>query len=508
MTNSYDDPRYRELREMVRESALVSSIQSVLGWDEVTKMPAKAAPWRAEQISLLAGLAHKKMIDPRLGELLEQLAEEPAIAENSDSDAAVTVRRLQRTYDKKTKLPESLVKELSRTASLGQSVWEKARAEDDFEMFAPTLEKTFALKREEADALGWDDCRYDALLDDYEPEAKTAEVRKVLGNLRDELVPLIESIRVSKSGPDDEIFRQNFPEKIQAPLVRRAAELIGFDFSRGRLDTTAHPMCTELGPFDCRIMTRFDEHFFPSAFFGVMHEAGHGIYEQGMPTEQFGLPLGMAVSLAIHESQSRLWENLVGRSRAFWEHFLPTAQVAFPEQLGSVSVDQFYQSINVVEPSLIRVEADEATYNLHILIRFELEQALLDEQLSVAELPGAWNDLYEKYLGIRPNNFAEGVLQDVHWSAGLVGYFPTYALGNLCASQFLDAAEAQIGPLSEQFAAGDFGPLRRWLREKIHSQGQHYFAPELVERVTGKKLSHDALLDHLKTKLKPIYDLN
>jgi carboxypeptidase Taq len=508
MTNSYDDPRYNQLREMVRESALLSSMQSVLGWDEVTKMPAKAAPWRADQVSLLAGLAHKKMTDPRLGELLEQLAEDPAIIEDPDSNAAVTVRRLRRTYDKKTKLPDALVKELSRTASLGQSVWEKARADDDFKMFAPTLEKTFALKREEADALGWDDCRYDALLDDYEPEAKTAELQTVLCGLRDELVPLLESVRDSRSGPDDKIFRQNFPKNIQDPLVRQAAELIGFDFSRGRLDTTAHPMCTELGPFDCRITTRFDEQFLPSAFFGVMHEAGHGIYEQGMCTEQFGLPLGMAVSLAIHESQSRLWENLVGRSHAFWEYFLPKAQAAFPEQLGPISLDQFYHSINVVEPSLVRVEADEATYNLHILIRFELEQALLDEQLSVADLPGAWNDLYEKYLGIRPKNFAEGVLQDVHWSAGLVGYFPTYAIGNLCASQFFAAAENEVGPLSEQFAAGDFGPLRGWLREKIHSQGQRYFAPELVERVTGKPLSHDALLDHLKTKLKPLYDLN
>jgi carboxypeptidase Taq len=269
---------------------------------------------------------------------------------------------------------------------------------------------------------------------------------------------------------------------------------------------TAHPFCTSLGPHDCRITTRFDEHFFPTALFGILHEAGHGIYDQGLRTDWHGLPPGEAISLGIHESQSRLWENLVARSRPFWQHFYPAAQAKFPA-LADVALDDFYFAINHVEPSLIRVEADEATYNLHILIRFELEQALLADDLSVADLPAAWNEKYHEYLGITPTGDADGVLQDIHWAAGLVGYFPTYSLGNLYASQFFAAADAELGGLGPQFAAGEFGALRHWLGEKIHAVGQRFTAAELIERVSGKPLSHRPLIEHLRSKLAPLYGL-
>ncbi len=508
MANASFETKYESVCRYLREAALLDSTTSVLSWDERTRMPPGGAEYRAEQITLLAGMVHQKRTDPKLGEQIDELLASSEVTEAPESDPAVTLKRLKRDYDKKTKLPARLVEELARTAVLGQSQWDRARAEDDFDSFAPVLEKVFALKREEADALGYDECRYDALLDDYEPEMTTAEIRTVLGGLRDELVPFLAEIAESKVRPDTSMLERAYPIDRQKNLARELAVRIGFDFDRGRIDETTHPMCAELGAEDCRISTRYDEQFLPSALFSVLHEGGHALYEQGLPTELFGLPLGTSVSLGIHESQSRLWENLVGRSLAFWRGFYPRVQGIFHESLHDVPLERFYQAINTVKPSLIRVEADEATYNLHIMIRFELELALLDEQLSVADLPGAWNDLYRQYLGIEPSGDAEGVLQDVHWSAGLVGYFPTYALGNLYASQFFEQAAADLGPWDESFEEGQFEPLRDWLYEKIHRHGQRYFAENLVQRVTGAPLSHEPLLKHLKGKFGPIYGLH
>jgi len=375
-------------------------------------------------------------------------------------------------------------------------------------LLQPLLGKTFDLKRAQAEALGYEECPYDALLDDFEPGELTSNVGRVLADLRQALVPLVGAIADSRRRPDVSILSRRYPIEMQEWFSRDAAAKIGFDFCRGRLDVTAHPFCTGLGPHDCRITTRYDEHFFNTAFFGTLHEAGHGIYDQGLRTEWYGLPPAEAISLGIHESQSRLWENLVGRSRAFWQYFFPAAQQAFPAALGDEALDPFYFAINDVRPSLIRVEADEATYNLHILIRFELERALLAGHLPIDELPGAWNDKYVQYLGIRPANDAEGVLQDIHWSAGLVGYFPTYSLGNLYASQFFAQAEADTGALAPQFAQGEFEPLRHWLREKIHARGQCYSAAELVLRTTKKPLSHAPLMAHLRHKLAPLYGLS
>jgi carboxypeptidase Taq len=303
------------------------------------------------------------------------------------------------------------------------------------------------------------------------------------------------------------LLQRRFPVDVQEQFGREAAAAIGFDFARGRLDVTAHPFCTTLGPHDCRITTRYDEQFFNTAFFGILHEAGHGIYEQGLPAEHFGLPPGEAISLGIHESQSRLWENFVGRGRAFWNWFYPAAQRHFPAALGDVDCDDFYFAINDVRPSLIRVEADEATYNLHILVRFELEQALLQGDLPPSDLPDAWNEKYRKYLGIAPPDDRRGVLQDVHWSAGLLGYFPTYSLGNLYAAQFFAQAKIELGDLEGGLSRGDFRPLKHWLREKIHRHGQRWSAAELVQRVTGRPLSAKPLVEHLRAKMAPLYGL-
>ncbi len=498
---------YNQLCQHARETAMLSATESILGWDERTMLPPDAAEYRAEQMTLLAGMIHQRRTDSRLGDWLGELATSP-LAADPHSDSGTTIRQLKREFDKRVKLPQSLVEELTRTASLGQHVWQQARANDDFASFEPLLAKTFELKRAQAEALGYDKNPYDALLDDFEPGESTANVARVLSDLREALVPLVSAIAGSSRRPDVSILARRYPLEMQQGFARDAAAQIGFDFCRGRLDVTAHPFCTGLGPHDCRITTRFDENFFNSAFFGTLHEAGHGIYDQGLRTELYGLPPAEAVSLGIHESQSRMWENLVGRSRAFWDHFYPTAQQSFPDALSAERLDRFYFAVNDVRPSLIRVEADEATYNLHILIRFELEQALLTDDLKVADLPAAWNDKYSKYLGIRPGNDADGVLQDIHWAAGLVGYFPTYSLGNLYASQFFAQAERDLGSLSSQFARGEFQPLGDWLRKNIHSHGQRYSAAELVQRITGKTLSHAPLIAHLRNKLAPLYGLN
>jgi carboxypeptidase Taq len=498
---------YEELCQHARETALLAAAESALAWDERTMLPPEGTEFRAEQLTLLAGMLHARRTDPRIGQWLGELADSP-LAADPHSPSGTIIRETKRQYERRVKLPQSLVEELARTASLGQHAWEEARAKDTYKTFAPLLAKTFELKRAEADALGHSGTRYDALLDDYEPGERTSTVAGVLAGLRESLVPLVAEITDSGRKPKLEILERHYPVAAQETFARRGAEAIGFDFRRGRLDVTAHPFCTGLGPNDCRITTRYDEKFFPSAFFGVLHEAGHGIYDQGLPGEWYGLPPGEAVSLGIHESQSRLWENLVGRSRAFWQGMYPAAQQAFPEALKDVSLDEFYFAINDVRPSLIRVEADEATYNLHILIRFELEQALLNDDLQVKDLPGAWNDKYQQYLGIRPPSDALGVLQDVHWSAGLVGYFPTYSLGNLYASQFFAQAETDLEPLGPQFAKGEFAPLREWLNKQIHQHGQCYSAADLVQRITGKPLSHAPLMAHLRGKLGPLYGLS
>jgi carboxypeptidase Taq len=495
---------YKDVCQYARRTAVMVAIDAALGWDERTQLPPAGGDYRAEQSTLMAGLIHQRWIDPKFGDQLEELAASP-LAADPQSDSGVVIRRLKRQRDKKVKLPPTLVEELARMAILGQQAWQEARQKNDFPAFQPLLEKTIDLKRQQAAALGYPQCPYDAMLDEYEPETLTSEVQPVLEGLRQQLVPLVSEIQASRRRPNTSLLNRDFPVAIQDAFGREAATAIGFDFARGRLDVTTHPFCTTLGPHDCRITTRYEPNFFNAAFFGILHEAGHALYEQGLPTEHYGLPIGEAISLGIHESQSRLWENLVGRSRAFWTFYYPMAQKRYPAALGDVAFEDFYFAINDVRPSLVRVEADEVTYNLHILIRFELERALLAGDLQAAELPAAWNEKYQKYLGITPPNDREGVLQDVHWSAGLIGYFPTYSLGNLYAAQFFAQAQSTLGNLDEAIGHGDFRPLLNWLRQNIHQHGQRWSAADLVQRVTGRPLSAKPLVDYLRTKLGPLY---
>jgi carboxypeptidase Taq len=469
-------------------------------------MPRRGAAHRGQQMGLLARLAHEMMTARAVGELLAVLHYSDLL-KDPDSEVAANVREIRRHYERAVKLPKELVEEMARVTSQAQQVWQQARKDDDWLAFQPWLEKIVALKRQEAQAVGYEDAPYDALLDEYEPGATTAEVTRLFAGLRDELAPLIEAVRASGRRPAVELLHREYPVERQQIFAQAAAAAIGFDFDSGRLDVTTHPFCSGNGPGDCRLTTRYNPRHFNEAFFGVMHEAGHGIYEQNLNHEHFGEPLGSPASLGIHESQSRLWENQVGRGRPFWEHFFPRARQVFLDALRDVTLDEFYFAINDVQPSFIRVEADEATYNLHIILRFELEQALITGTLAVADVPAAWNEKCRQVLGLTPPTNALGCLQDIHWSGGGIGYFPTYTLGNLYAAQFMEAARRDLGYLDADSRRGEFGRLKRWLNEKVHQPGQRWRAGELCRRVTGEPLSCRPLMTYLRGKYAPLYNL-
>jgi carboxypeptidase Taq len=497
---------YAELIRRTKEAAILGSCAAVLGWDERTYMPHEGSAFRGDQMALLARLTHEMTTDPKIGECLSTV-EGASLIDDPHSPAAINVREIRRTYDRAVKLPRDLVEEIARVTTRAQQVWQEARAANDFPAFRPWLEQIVALKRREADAVGYKEHPYDALLDEYEPGVTAAEVRNVFAALSAELVPLIAAIGNSRRRPRRDILERDYPVEAQQTFARQAAEAIGFDFRAGRLDVTTHPFCSGIGPGDCRITTRYNPRFFNEAFFGVLHEAGHGIYDQGLVAEHFGTPLGTYCSLGIHESQSRLWENQVGRGRPFWQHFYPKAQAAFPAALKDVSLDEFHFAINEARPSLIRVEADEATYNLHIILRFELELDLLAGNLKPADLPGAWNDKFKTMFGLTPPDDRRGCLQDIHWSMGGIGYFPTYTLGNVYAAQLIAAARAQLPDLDGDFARGEFGRLKRWLNDNVHRPGRSYRSDELCRRVTGDGLRHGPLMDYLRDKYGQLYDL-
>jgi carboxypeptidase Taq len=497
---------YAELIRRSQEAAVLSACGSVLGWDERTYMPHNGSPFRGEQMALLARLTHEMTTDPKVGECLAAV-EGSALAKDPDSPEAANVREIRRSYDRAVKIPKDLVEELARVTTRAQQVWQEARGKNDFPAFRPWLEQIVALKRREAEAVGYKAHPYDALLDEYEPGATAAQVREVFAALSRDLVPLIAAIGQSRRKPRREVLEREYPVDAQQAFARRAAEAIGFDFEAGRMDVTTHPFCSGIGPGDCRITTRYNPRFFNEAFFGVLHEAGHGIYEQGLDPEQFGTPLGTSCSLGIHESQSRLWENQVGRDRAFWQFFFPEARKAFPAAVGDVRLDEFHFAINESRPSFIRVEADEATYNLHIILRFGLELSLLTGDLKPADAPAAWNERFMAMFGLTPPDDRNGCLQDIHWSMGGIGYFPTYTLGNLYAAELMHAARAQLPGLEEGFAHGDFKPLKRWLNEKVHRPGRQYRSDELCRRVTGEGLRHEPLIGYLRDKYAPLYGL-
>ncbi|HEY1017132.1 MAG TPA: carboxypeptidase M32, partial [Herpetosiphonaceae bacterium] len=458
---------------------------SVLSWDQQTYMPEQSVADRAEQMTTLSKLAHELAVDPEVGRLLDAL--DGQFEPGSDEEALVRVAR--RNYLKETKLPTELVAELTRTTALAESAWARARAESDWAMFAPHLEKMVDLQRQVARQLNPDIHPFDALLDWGEPGMSKAQIETMYEELKAGTVPLIRAIAERSAGETrDAALHGDYPEPLQERFGETIISRFGYDWNRGRQDRTVHPFCTSFGIDDVRITTRFDPAWLSPALFGTLHESGHALYEQGVSKAYARTPLAGGASMGVHESQSRLWENLVGRSRPFWSHFYPKLQETFPERLGGVALEDFYKAINTVQPSFIRVEADELTYNMHTLLRFELELELLDGTLSVADLPAAWNAKMEAYLGITPPDDAQGALQDVHWSSGLFAYFPTYTIGNVLSVQLFEEAVKAHPEIPAEMERGEFGALLGWLRENIHQYGSKYEPNELVTRATGRPM--------------------
>ncbi len=502
-------PAYQALTEELKRISILASCGSLVSWDEQTCLPSKGTDFRAEQLSLLAGLRHERSTAPKLNDLLCAAEEELGADLAQDSIQSANVREARRDYNKSTRLPQQLVEELSRATSHAHLAWVNARKASNFSLFLEPLRKVITLKQEEAKALQVEgQTLYDALMDGYEPYASTARIETIFSKLREELVPLVQQIADSKIKAPVNILTRFYAQDQQKRFCEMVASAIGFDMQAGRIDTSAHPFCSGIAPGDCRLTTRYEERHFNSAFFGTLHEAGHGMYEQGLIKEAFGTPCGESVSLGVHESQSRMWENFVGRSLAFWQHFYPQCQQQFPHPLGDVNIGQFYSAINDVRPTLIRVEADEVTYNLHIMLRFELEQAMVTGDLPVEDIPSAWNQKIKDYLGIKVTDDAHGCLQDVHWSAGLLGYFPTYALGNMYAAQLFQQAASDLGSLETQFSKGDFQPLLEWLRTNIHHHGRRYSSDQLIQRITGQPTSHEPLIAQLRSKFSELYQLS
>ncbi|MCC7435289.1 MAG: carboxypeptidase M32 [Methanoregulaceae archaeon] len=489
-----------DLKARYADINALSSAIAIMDWDQQTYMPRGAAEARAEHVGALSRIAHELSTDDAFGKLVSQSKNEA----QSEDDLAM-VRVLQREYDLKTKLPAEFVAEKSRLAAIAHEDWVKARAENNFAGFAPTLERMFEIARQEAEFLGYTDHIYDALLDQYEEGAKAADCVRMFEALKGPNVELVKAIKERGRPIDDSRLHGEWPNPLQSEFTEHIVKAIGFDFERGRQDAAPHPFCTTFSIGDVRLTTRYKP-YIGSAIFGSLHEAGHGMYEQGSPMAWDRTPLAGGVSLGIHESQSRTWENIVGRSKAFWQRFLPDLQAKFPT-LADISLDDWYRMINKVEPSFIRVEADEVTYNLHVLVRFEIECDVLTGKLAVKDMPEAWNAKYESYLGIRPKSDSEGCLQDVHWSMGAIGYFPTYSMGNLLSYQIWNKLVADLGDVDDMIARGEFAPILGWLQEKVYRQGCKFPPKELVMRVTGKPMGAEDYLAGLGAKYRAIYEL-
>src|SRR5262245_25207680 len=487
---------YQELLGRSRELALVEGASALMNWDEETYLPRAGLRFRAEQIAYFSGWAHRRFTAPEVGGWI-QACEDHGFVAGSDEDS--NVREWRRQYDRQTRLPAELVEEFTRTATLARDAWAEARRRCEFARFRPHLEKLLELSRQKAEHWGYNECRYDALLEGHERGARAAQLKEVFAELQPALISLLgPAAEKSRSIPDN-LLENDYPLAAQQAFNREAAEAFGFNFNAGRIDTTTHPFCSGLGPGDTRLTTRYNERDFTESFFGVLHETGHGLYEQGLNPEHHGTPLGSAVSMGIHESQSRLWENHIGRSREFWECWHPRACAHFPG-LQRFSPDQIARAVNRVAPSIIRTEADPVTYDLHIVLRFELELKLMEGELKVSDLPGAWNEAFEKLLGLKVPDDARGCLQDIHWSHGAFGYFPTYTLGNLNAAQLIRRAAQDAPALPTELRAGKYATLLAWLREKVHQPGQRYDPQELMRRATGEMTQGAHHLEHLRRK--------
>jgi carboxypeptidase Taq len=496
--------KFLELKRRLAEVNDLAKAMSLLLWDQRTMMPPTGAAVRAEQLGTVSRLAHDRFTSDEIGGLLDDLAEyEQGLPH--DSDEASLIRIARRDYDRERRVPAELRSDLTRAAAAGYTAWVDARARSDYAGFVPYLERNVELRRQYAECFEVDE-PYDALLDDYEPGMKTVEVREVFDVLKPELIGLVGAVADYQDGVDNSFLRGSFPVDRQRRLSLAVLEALGFEHDSWRLDETEHPFANSLATGDVRLTTRFKDHDVSDALFSTMHEFGHGVYERNVDPALERTPLCRGASMSLHESQSRLWENLVGRSRPFWSFFYPTLQSIFPEFDG-VEEDAFYRAVNKVEPAHIRVEADEVTYSLHIILRFELEQELLSGELDLRELPEVWNSRMQEYLRVTVTDDAQGVLQDMHWSAASLGYFPTYALGNVVSVQIWEQALGAMPDLPDQIGRGEFGELREWLRDQLYRHGRKLKPKELIERITGSGMDPAPYLRYLKQKVGEVYGI-
>jgi carboxypeptidase Taq len=498
--------KYQALKTHLSDIHNLNQAAAVLGWDQQTYMPPGGAHARAAQLATLSRLSHEMFTGETTARLIEAAAGEIDTTAY-DSDEASLLRVVREDYEQATKIPAALVAEMAHLTTIAHEVWAKARANNDFNAFQPMLEKIIELEIRTTEYLGYAEHPYDALVNQYERGITAARIKEIFDGHKPALIDLIAAVGEHADRVDDALLHQEFDLEKQREFGMQIVRGFGYDFERGRQDVAVHPFCTSFSRDDVRITTRFNHDWLNPALFGTMHEAGHAMYEQGVAEALEGTPLAGGTSLGVHESQSRMWENIVGRSRGFWQWALPQLQAVFPQQLGGVDLDTFYKAINKVERSFIRVEADEATYNLHIMLRFEIEMGLVDGTISVANLPREWNERFEAFFGIVPPTDALGVLQDVHWSAGLLGYFPTYALGNLLSVQFFNKAVMDHPQIHDEIASGKFDTLRMWLNTHIHQHGRKFNSDELTRRVTGESIQSRDYRDYLQTKFSDIYGL-
>jgi len=505
MTETIMEEKLNQLKQHLAEVADLQYTGALLGWDLQVNMPPGGSVGRSYQMSTIDSLAHKMFTSPEIGQLLDAL--QPQVEKlDPDSDEARLVKVTRREYEKRLRVPAEWVAEFAQITAQAHMVWQEARQDNDYGKFRPMLEKIFDLRRRYAELFAPYQHIYDPLIDDFEPGLKTADVKAIFNKLRPQQVALVKAI-TDRPQVDDSFLHLSYDEQKQWDFGVDVITRFGYDWKRGRQDRSAHPFTTHFGIDDVRITTRIFPNHMSSGLFSTMHEAGHALYEMGVDPSFGRSTLDSGVSLGFHESQSRMWENLVGRSLPFWTYFYPRLQEVFPEQLKNVTLRSFYKGINRVQPSLIRVEADEATYNLHIMLRLELEIALLEGQLSFKDLPEAWNSRVQEFLGLLPPNDAQGVLQDVHWSSGYIGYFSTYALGNLISAQLWDCIQVDLPDLNEQIRQGEFDGLRGWLVDKIHRHGAKFEPQEMMRNLTGSQIDPAAYMRYLTAKYTDIYSL-
>lgn len=493
---------FEDYHNHLKKIADIRNAAALLNWDQETYMPSKSAGFRAQQQATLAGIAHELSTQASFGDLMKRLNEEPTLTDFEKRNITVSLR----DFEDNEKFDTAFIKKLTNTIAESFQTWRKAREASDFTQFAPSLEKLVALKKEQAEILGYNEHPYDALINDFEPGVTTRDVDQLFNEVRENLVGYVKQIGEAEA-PKDGFMYLHYDKDMQWDLGIRLLKQMGYDFEAGRQDLSTHPFTTNFSCQDVRVTTRVTEDNLHEMIWSCIHEGGHALYEQGLLPQNYGLPAGNYLSLGIHESQSRLWENNVGRSLAYWKYNYTDIQATFPENLKNVSAEEFYKAMNKVEPSLIRTNADELTYHFHVLIRFEVEKALMENSLSINDLPSYWNAKYKEYLGIDVPSDAQGVLQDIHWSHGSFGYFPTYSMGSFYAVQFFNKAGQDIDNLPELIEAGNMIPLLDWLRENIHKHGKIYGANELCERVTGEKLDFSHFMKYARQKYDAIYNL-